>query len=170
MQVKEGGSSIPSLCMLGDSFSAGRHSLRVSPLIQDSKLNQLQLEKKKKKLGGKVGCSLVFLGRVLLRENSRWEGRQLWEVGPAWPKAWRWRCASEHRKAQAPQDTCPAHFSLPSGLAHTHLYRAWEGWKFPALPAVGLTKQGVAFEESHYPTHANSKHLECQGPWSTTVI
>lgn len=102
-----------------------------------------------------MGCSLAFEGRVLLTENSRWEGRQLWEAGPAWPKAWRWRCAKEH------QDTCPAHFSPPSGLGHT-LHealiwtQAWEGWKFPALPVVGLTMQGVTFEESNYSTHVTA--------------
>lgn len=99
-----------------------------------------------------MGSSLPFLGRVLLRENSKWEGRQLWEVGPAWPKAWRWR----YRKAPAPhQDTCPAHFSLSSGLGHHTLHealiwtQAWEDWKFPALSAVGLTQQGVTFGEGN---------------------
>lgn len=50
-----------------------------------------------KKQEGTVDCSLPFLRRVLLRENSRWKGRQLWE-------AWR-RCTSEHRKAEAPTRT-----------------------------------------------------------------
>lgn len=77
-------------------------------------------------------------------------------MGPAWPKAWRWRYTSEHRKAPAPhQDTRPAHFSLSSGLGHHTLHealiwtQAWEGWKVPALSAVVLTQQGVTFEESN---------------------
>lgn len=117
------------------------------------------------------GCPLPFLGRVSLLKNSRWKGRELWEVGTAgrWGRpVWHGDglVPGSRENQERPPGHLPAHFSLSPGLGHTrHIWtQAWEGGEAPALPAAGLTEQGVIFEESNYPTQATASTWNARGP------
>lgn len=122
---------------------------------------QTQPVTKLERAGRGSGLSPSLLGKSLTSEELQMErkgalgGGDSWEVGTT---VWHGDglVPGSREKQERPPGHLPAHFSLSPGLGHTrHIWtQAWEGGEAPALPAVGLTEQGVIFEESNYPTQA----------------